>query len=253
MNLLLTNDDGFDSKGIQILADKLSAEHNVFIIAPDRNRSAVSNCIKMYESQELVKKGPGRWTCSGFPADCVINGVRSSLLGVKIDAVLSGINQGSNLGSDIIYSGTCAAARQAALYKIPGIALSLDPVDWKIVRTDRMKFDALADFAAKNIENFVNVLKPYDGKYFLNINAVSADSYRGVKTGRSLCKRQYEDSIRLIDKGSCMQTDFIPGQGETLCEEDGDFSVVRSGYISVSTVYAEPVPGECVDCNVFSL
>ncbi|MDR0720099.1 MAG: hypothetical protein LBF78_10730, partial [Treponema sp.] len=127
MNILLTNDDGVDSPGIITLFETLKAcpGHNVFVLAPDSDRSGVSNgLLALTKPLKITEKQSNVWSCEGLPADCVL----AACLGgrpCKPDVVISGINRGGNLGTDIIYSGTCAAARQASLLGIPGIALSL--------------------------------------------------------------------------------------------------------------------------------
>ena len=85
MNLLLSNDDGFDSPGIKILAQKLAENHKVFIVAPDSNRSAVSHHITMYKQNKMIKLDENIWSFSGFPVDCVFVGLESNMFGVKID------------------------------------------------------------------------------------------------------------------------------------------------------------------------
>jgi hypothetical protein len=118
MNILITNDDGYEAEGIKVLAEELSKNHNVYVLAPSSNRSAVSNCVSIREMLELKKINDKLWTLSGFPADCVITAMRSGIFeGIEFDVVLSGINKGPNLGTDIVYSGTCAGARQAVFYK----------------------------------------------------------------------------------------------------------------------------------------
>ena len=113
MKLLLTNDDGIDGEGLQILAQTLKKEHDVWIIAPDSNRSAVSNGITISRSLNIKQVDEKTFTSSGLPADCVLTGIYSNLIPSNVDMVLSGINRGFNLGTDIVYSGTAAAARQA--------------------------------------------------------------------------------------------------------------------------------------------
>ena len=87
MNLLLSNDDGFDSEGLKILADKLSQKHSVYIIAPDSNRSAVSHHITMVKANTMTKLADNIWSCSGYPVDCVFTGLESNVLGVQRDGV----------------------------------------------------------------------------------------------------------------------------------------------------------------------
>ena len=172
MRLLLTNDDGIDGEGLQILAQTLKKEHDVWIIAPDSNRSAVSNGITISRSLNIKQLGEKTFTSSGLPADCVLTGIYSNLIPSNVDMVLSGINRGFNLGTDIVYSGTAAAARQAVILGIPALALSVESVN------SEWKYKALADFTLKNLDT---LKKLYTPDVFLNINALSLDSYKDVQ------------------------------------------------------------------------
>ena len=141
MKILLANDDGIEAKGIQVLAARLERDgHEVYVIAPDSNRSAVSHHITMYNVNTLKAAGKNRWACSGYPSDCVCIGLKSNLFDFKFDVVISGINEGANMGTDIIYSGTCGAARQAVLDGVPAIALSVDPDEWTLECRKNMKY-----------------------------------------------------------------------------------------------------------------
>ena len=126
MNILMSNDDGFHAEGIQTLARMLrEAGHRVTIIAPDRNRSAASSCLTLTEPLRVQKFDEFNYAVtSGTPADCVhlaLNG----LLENDFDLVISGINHGANLGDDIIYSGTIAAALEGRHLPLPCLAVSL--------------------------------------------------------------------------------------------------------------------------------
>jgi 5'-nucleotidase len=127
MNILLTNDDGISSPGLLLLAEALrkNSPHRIFVLAPDTDRSGYSHSIRfLWDPIKIASRGPDTWACSGSPADCVIMAMMGALP-FKPDLVLSGINRGANLGTDLIDSGTAAAARQAGLGNIPGIAFSL--------------------------------------------------------------------------------------------------------------------------------
>lgn len=250
MNLLITNDDGYEGIGLRILARTLMKKHNVYIIAPDSNRSAVSQHITMF-SQLKVRKvetedfKDNMWLCSGYPADCVGVGLTSNLLDVKFDAVVSGINIGANMGTDIIYSGTCGAARQAVLTGIPAIAVSLDPIDWGKAEREGFKFEALAEFICNNVEKLAPLCSLSKPRTFVNVNAASLDSYKGYVFTDDLCLRNYHDSINLVEnpdeKGSLI-SEFKPGEGgNTVSPETGDFYNVQKGFISISVVYADPL------------
>ena len=104
MKLLLTNDDGYEAPGITILAQKLSEVHSVYVLGPDRNRSAVSNHVTMYDKLSVGKVSDRLWKCCGYPADCAAIGFFSNLFDVKFDALVSGINWSANMGADIIFS-----------------------------------------------------------------------------------------------------------------------------------------------------
>jgi 5'-nucleotidase len=255
MRLLLTNDDGIGSEGISVLAGRLSEKHEVWIVAPDSNRSGVSHCITMKNSMKLVKTGKRKYKYSGTPADCVITGLRSGLIPEDPDVVISGINRGANIGTDILYSGTAAAARQAVLYGIPGIALSIDSSD------GRWEYDALADFTEKNLVLLKNLCSTagYNGSMpatpcvFVNVNALSALSYKGVRC-TDVSFREYHDTIQLRNvSGEVCYSSFRGGSIVSGSRQPGDYEAVCDGYISVSRIYAEPVSAGIVDGLVFSL
>ena len=254
MNILLTNDDGIQAKGLNILAERLKKDgHSVYVVAPDSNRSAVSHHIMMWKVNTLKKDGDNRWACSGYPSDCVCVGLASDLFDVKFDVVISGINQGANMGTDIVYSGTCGAARQAVLNGVPGIALSVDPVIWDEETLNNMKYDALADFAAKNLEELIKLANTDVPRIFVNVNGASRDSYSGVKYCKSLCVRDYGDKLKIADNKGVTEVHFVPGGAVPREDKNCDAFVVKDGYIAVSRVYAEPLAAETVDGMQFKL
>ncbi|MBO4532371.1 MAG: 5'/3'-nucleotidase SurE [Treponema sp.] len=254
MNLLLSNDDGFDSQGIRVLAEKLSKKHKVFIVAPDSNRSAVSHHITMFKENTLVKLADNLYTCTGYPVDCVFTGIESSLFGVKIDAVISGINRGANMGTDIIYSGTCAVARQAVLSGVPSVAFSLQSADKEDNWEDNFNFEPLADFAVNNLEKLLSLARTTPPRAFVNVNALSRQKYEEAVITSKLCIRQYNDKVIAVhDKDDKYHTEFIMGHNQTPLIEDTDYGICSSGRIAVSVVYADPVCPEIVDDMEFSL
>jgi len=165
VRILLTNDDGIDSAGLSSLRDAL-AEHEVWTIAPDGERSAQSHSITVHDPIRCRTLGERVYATSGTPADCVIVGVLG-VMGERPDAVVSGINIGPNLGTDIIYSGTVAAARQAAFMGIPGVAVSINSY------RPPFHLGPLARFVARNIEQLVGLWNP---RHLININGPNVDS-----------------------------------------------------------------------------
>ncbi|MCP4748228.1 MAG: 5'/3'-nucleotidase SurE [Desulfobacteraceae bacterium] len=128
MKILLTNDDGFHAEGLWELYNALAAFHRLWVVAPDRERSAVGHGITLHQPLRATlsrgnanKKG---WAVSGTPADCVKLAI-NELLPQQPDMIISGINPGANVGVDLNYSGTVAAAKEAALYGVPAVAVSI--------------------------------------------------------------------------------------------------------------------------------
>ena len=122
--ILLSNDDGIDAIGLKILYDiAVQFSDDVWVIAPSENRSGASRSITLRRDVAIQQIGSKRYSCSGTPADCIIFGV-SQILDKPPDLVLTGINHGMNVADDILYSGTVAGAMEAALLKVPAIALS---------------------------------------------------------------------------------------------------------------------------------
>lgn len=247
MNLLLANDDGYDASGLKILADRLSKEHNVYIVAPHVNRSAVSHHITMFNPTEIRQISDRVWACCGFPSDCACIGLVSDLFDVKFDALISGINCGPNLGTDILYSGTCAAARQAVLNNVPGIAVSLDPLDWKKAEKEGFKYEPLADFVAKNIEKLISLCSLENPRCFVNVNGPSLESYKGARLVSELCVRKYNDRLKIVREDDAVVSHFMMGNSEAPgAGEDCDYTVVRNGCVAVSVVRTDPV---CIGVN----
>ena len=122
MRILLTNDDGFEAEGLQCLYELLSTKATCFVVAPDRGRSCCGHAVTTGSPIDLEQRGENKWAISGTPADCVRIGL--SWLKLEPDIVISGVNHGGNLGADIFYSGTVAAAREACLMGVRSIAVS---------------------------------------------------------------------------------------------------------------------------------
>jgi len=232
MKILVTNDDGFTSEGIQTLASVLRTRHEVWVVAPSINRSGVSHGLTMDEPLRFRVEGPHEFSCSGLPVDCTITGSQG-IMNERPDVVVSGINRGANLGTDILYSGTAAAARQASIEGIPGIAVSL------ISKTDEYFWEPLARFVLDNLESLVRLC---ERDVFVNINAPSLASFRGARM-TSISRRDYRDSIIMHDGPDGCKYSFFRG-GNIRTDGDGttDWDAVEADCVSVSRVYAQPVP-----------
>ncbi len=242
MNILLTNDDGVSSPGISLLAGALRvAGHRVFTLAPDCNRSGVSHAISFLNGPcKLTEIEEDTWSCSGTPADCVILALMGGLPPMgdsKPDLVISGINRGANLGTDIVYSGTAAAARQAVFFGIPALALSL-------VEGERWYWETVVSFAVENLEEMRAFWK---ADTFINVNFPNREEPPLGFRPAFPARRRYNDSV----------TVFKPASGGVYCFTEGgktgavhapgsDYEAVAGNYASMSSVFIYPVSMEDV-------
>ena len=161
MNIMVTNDDGIHAPGIRALAQAMAALGTVTVVAPDRERSAAGHSLTLHSPLRIFELHEGWFAVDGTPTDCVNMGVHN-MLPVTPDLVVSGINHGANLGDDITYSGTVAAAMEANLMGIPAIAFSL-----ATFREDAL-FAAAADIAVTVARQVIANGLPADT--FLNVN-----------------------------------------------------------------------------------
>jgi len=188
LKILISNDDGIWAKGIRVLAERIAREHDVYVVAPDRERSATGHALTLHkplrvEEVEIEGDLKGSWWTTGTPSDCVKFAV-GHLVG-DVDLVISGINSGPNLGGEILYSGTVSAAMEGAFLDIPSIAVSLGSGGHR-------HYDVAADFVAGLIK-----LLPDSGlgkRLFLNINVpnLPASQIEGVRVTK-LGVRAYTD------------------------------------------------------------
>lgn len=238
LNILITNDDGIDAEGISVLASALENSADVYILAPDSNRSGVSSHFVMAEPLVFKRTGERKVSCSGFPVDCVITALRSDIFpGVEFDAVLSGINRGANMGTDCIYSGTIAAARQAVLYGVPGIAVSLKAVAGEYAETG-YDYTKLADFIKDNMRQLLGL---YRKNCVISVNAHVCGKFRGAKL-TSLCIRDYKDKIVFEDAGEgTFRSRFTSGELLTAGPEQNEYDAVQNDFVAVTRLCAEPV------------
>jgi 5'-nucleotidase len=232
LNILLTNDDGIDAPGLLALHRLLSRKHHVLVVAPDRERSAVGHGITLHHPLRVTQvslNGHGRgWAVSGTPADCVKLAVLE-LMERRPDLVIAGINPGANVGVNMNYSGTVAAAKEAAIYGFQSIAVSIQG------HTD-LDFDPAAQFAA-HVAPMV-VANGLPRGTFLNINlpSVPADQLAGVRVSRQAIdvydeyveKRQDPRNQSYYWQGSESHPDYR--------HQDADGAALLENFISITPV-----------------
>lgn len=170
MKILVTNDDGIKSPGLHALCEALGQDHEVWTVSPAEEKSATSHSITIRDAVRTARVEERLFSCWGTPVDCVLLAV-NGLVPVTIEFVISGINLGANCGSDIIFSGTAAAARQAAMLGLPAVAVSINAFNGPF------HFETATGFVVSNLDRFKSLWR---GDHFLNIN-VPNQSPEGVE------------------------------------------------------------------------
>lgn len=198
LKLLIGNDDGIFALGVRTLANTLAqAGHDVTVVCPDRERSATGHGLTIHRPiraevvESIFHPQVTAWSCSGTPSDC-IKFALSAVLPAYPDLVISGINQGSNLGTDILYSGTVSAAMEGVIEGIPSIAMSLASF------TSR-QFQPAADFACTLIARLRDNPLPRSTLLNVNIPPVTAEEIAGVMLTRQGLRRYTENFEKRID------------------------------------------------------
>ena len=229
--ILLTNDDGFFAEGINILQRQLEDLGEVFIIAPDREKSATSLSLTLHRPLRVQKIKRRVFSVDGTPADCIYLALRK-LLPHKPSLIISGLNHGPNVGQqDISYSGTVAAAIQGAFLQIPSIAIS-------VLHDEKGQFDF--DFSARVGSLMAKELlkmKLPEG-IALNIN-IPPPPVKGIKMAK-LGQKRYNPEI-IEKKDPRLNTYFWLGSGspKAIGSKDSDVMVIRRGYITVTPLHTD--------------
>ena len=230
MLILITNDDGINSEGIKCLKEKLSQKHEVYVVAPDRERTCSAHSITLHKPLRIVRHSDKVYSTNGTPADCVVLGIRC-VLQKRPDLVISGINGGPNMGQDIFYSGTCAAAREGAFLGIQSLSVSIDG-------RERLKYED----AAKVILRIVEIIEENSlpKGVFLNVNIpnIRYEEVRGFMI-TTPGFRIYEDVVieRVDPRGKKYY--WIGGATDRFKPKKGtDFFAVSKGYVSITPIDA---------------
>jgi 5'-nucleotidase len=242
LRVLLTNDDGIDAEGLDTLRRALLAVPDVelAVIAPDGNRSAMARSITtrrpLWVDEVAFGDGTVGYACDGTPVDCVRFASLGLIEGFTADLIVAGVNHGSNLGDDITYSGTVAAALEGVVLGLPGIAVSQQSrareMDFRL--GDRFDFDAAAAFTARIVGEIDDV--PLPRGTLLNIN-VPAGDIAGVEVAR-LGKRIYRDKLTLVDERSGRKQYRIYGDTPDYHRDEGtDLAAIAEGRIAVTPLH----------------
>ncbi len=237
MNILISNDDGYFSAGIECLRDQLiAAGHHVFVVAPDRDYSACGMSITLRQPVTVRSVGVNEYAVSGTPVDCVGLAL-GGLIKEDIDLVVSGINNGANLSDDVFYSGTAAAAMEARRLRYPSLAISIPSVQPN-------HYDTAASVAIKLIERLHDV--PYREELgFINVNVpdVSLEDLQGLKAtalGARLSPERHREIVSEKGARHCWLGKvgaFVePPEGSDVLY---DHQCVEQGFASVTPIKAQ--------------
>jgi len=229
MKILISNDDGVHAIGISALANEIAKIAEVTVIAPDRNRSGASNSLSLQVPVRVYQLSNGYYSVTGTPTDCVHLAV-TGMLNDKFDMVISGINAGANLGDDVIYSGTVAAASEGRVLGLPSIAFSL------VGKDPQKNYETAAIVARQIIERIKEM--PLASATILNVNIpdIPFEELKGFELTRLGKRHPAQEAIKSKDPRGCTVY-WIGASGE---EEDAgpgtDFGAVKDGFVSITPI-----------------
>ncbi|MBT8056669.1 MAG: 5'/3'-nucleotidase SurE [Gammaproteobacteria bacterium] len=240
MHFLVSNDDGIEARGIQVLFGRLRELGKVTLVAPDTNRSGASNSLTLDSPVRIDEIGERTYRVRGTPTDCVHIAL-TGLLEKDPDIVVSGINAGANLGDDVIYSGTVAAAMEGRFLGLPAIAVSL-------VFNDRPEhFETAAEAVALMVERLRSDPLPADTILNINVPDIPWADVRGFEVTRLGHRHRAEPVIKMDDpRGRPMYWIGQAGEGDD-AGPGTDFDAVARGFISVTPIHVDLTRYQALD------
>ena len=217
LHVLLSNDDGVHAAGIRSLHERLRLDNRVTVIAPLEERSTTGHSISLDKPLRLESFGEGVYGCSGFPGDCILMGLGHVLKNDRPQLVVSGINRGANLGQDLYYSGTVAAAREAAFHGVPSIAVSLV---FRDLTNPQPAYNSAAEVIARLIKHGIHQVIPPLTLLNVNVPDIAFKDLRGHELTR-VGFRHYSEEVheRIDSRGRAyywiagLYKGFTPGEG----------------------------------------
>ena len=226
MNILLSNDDGIHAEGLAALAAALGGLGSLTVVAPDRNRSGASNSLTLDAPLRILESEPGWYAVNGTPTDCVHLAI-SGFLAVQPELVVSGVNDGPNLGDDVLYSGTVAAAMEGRFLGLPTIAVSL-------ASEGRRQFATAARVARELVTRMLRAPLPQAALFNVNVPDLPYERLAGWSATRLGARHRSEPIVRASDpRGRPVYWVGGPGAGQD-AGPGTDFHAVENGYVSVT-------------------
>ena len=236
MRLLCSNDDGIFAHGLACLVRAAEPLGDVYVVAPDREQSAASHSLTLHHPVRPRPLDERRWQVDGTPTDCVMLAVEA-LLSERPDFVLSGINHGQNMGEDVLYSGTVAAAMEGLSLGIPSIAISFAGGD---LRADTAMLDGHIEPLSVLLKHLTTLPQfPPDTLFNINLPPVRGSEVKGVRLTR-LGRRVYSNSLQRMQDPWGREIFWIGGGSiEWSGQEDSDFRAIADGYISLTPLHLD--------------
>lgn len=231
MHFLVSNDDGYLSPGLETLADKLKSWGQVSVVAPDRDRSGVSHALTLDRPLSVHEAPNGFRRVNGTPSDCVHLAL-TGLLEQEPDMVISGINHGANLGDDVLYSGTVAAAMEGRFMGYPAMAVSINSFSPQYLSSAASAVDAL-------LERLQNDALPRDTILNINVPDLPWNDIRGFQVTRLGQRHKSEPVVKTEDPRGREIYWVGPAGPEQDAGEGTDFHAVREGWISITPLQAD--------------
>jgi 5'-nucleotidase len=234
--ILVCNDDGVEAPGIKLLAriaQRLSKD--VWVVAPEQEQSGASHSLTLQRPLRVRKLTQRRFAVDGTPTDCVLLGINAVLKEVgPPDLVLSGINSGGNLGEDVTYSGTVAAAMEASLMGLKAIALSQQIADDR-----KVDWSTAAEWAPKVIRRLAALPWPRDSLYNVNFPALKPRAVKGIAATAQGGRKIGDHLLRRLDPRGRPYYWIGPQRDEEHTRRGSDVRAVAEGYVSVTPVFLD--------------
>jgi 5'-nucleotidase len=240
MHFLISNDDGLSASGIQVLSERIRQLGSVTIVAPDQNRSGASNSLTLDSPIRIREVDEHTFMVSGTPTDCVHIAL-TGLLAKDPDMVLSGINAGANLGDDVIYSGTVAAAMEGRFLGLPAVALSL------VFEDKPRHYQTAAEVAVRLVEQLCKDPLPADTILNVNVPDLPWEEISGFEVTRLGYRHRAEPTIREIDPRGRPMYWIGPAGAEQDAGPGTDFNAIRRGFISVTPIHVDLTRYQALD------
>ena len=239
MKILVSNDDGYNARGLRALADELAMRAQITVVAPDRNRSGASNSLTLESPLRVRRQSERVYSVNGTPTDCVHIAI-TGLLDDDPDMVVSGINHGANLGDDVLYSGTVAAAMEGRFLGLPAIAISLCSNESRHMKTG-------ARVARELLRRLDDKPLPRDSILNVNVPDLPYEQLAGMRATRLGHRHRAEPVVRDTDPRGRTIYWVGPAGHEQDCGPGTDFHAVAAGFVSVTPLQIDLTAHASVD------